>query len=134
MTTAKQLRKVSKQAVGKRQQEEDVKKKTEQKRLDKVQARIPELVEDYYLKISSNAATAAEAGRFMCTYTISHTNQDYYDVALKPVTSILARKLRDEGFQVKRYKGKKRIDGALNHVYKIEVSWEKSEFKVSEKE
>jgi len=133
MNTAKQLRKVSKKAVDKRRQEEAVQKLSEQKRIDKMKSRIPELAEDFYLKVSSHMATAAEAGRFSCSYTISHTNQEYYDIALKPATALLSRRLRDEGFKVNRYKGKKKIDGNLNYVYKVEVCWEKSEFKVGEK-
>lgn len=134
MTTAKQLRKLSKQASGKRQQEEAAQKISEKKRIDKMQARIPELVEDYYIKISSSMVTAAKAGRFVCVHTVTHTNRDYFDVALKPVTSMLAKRLRESGYQVKRYKGKRKIDGILSYIYKIEVSWEKSEFKVAEVE
>jgi len=125
---------LSKQASGKRQQEEAAQKISEKKRMDKMQARIPELVEDYYLKISSSMVTAAKAGRFVCIHTVAHTNKGYYDVALKPVTHRLAKRLRDGGYQVRRYKGKRRIDGILNYIYKIEVSWEKSEFKVAETE
>ena len=132
MTTAKQLRMLSKQASGKRQQEEAALRISEKKRMHKMQARIPELVEDYYRKISSSMVTAAKAGRFVCIHTVTHTNKDYYDGALKPVTSILAKRLRESGYQVRRYKGKRKIDGILNYIYKIEVSWEKSEFKVVE--